>query len=58
MLFYLLTQRGRFHPRKGRWLALVKRFVELHGGSVSVESAVGQGSTFSFSLPVRQPASA
>ncbi|HYI09248.1 MAG TPA: response regulator [Thermoanaerobaculia bacterium] len=40
----------------GLGLALVKKFVELQGGQVSVSSALGQGSTFSFSLPVRSRA--
>src|SRR5262249_61903863 len=40
----------------GLGLALVKRFVELHGGAVRVASAVGTGSTFAVSLPVRRPA--
>jgi len=35
----------------GLGLALAKRFVELHGGVLSVRSAVGAGSTFTFSLP-------
>jgi signal transduction histidine kinase len=35
----------------GIGLALVKRVIERHGGSVSVESSVGEGSRFSLRLP-------
>jgi signal transduction histidine kinase/CheY-like chemotaxis protein len=40
----------------GLGLALVKKFVELQGGRVSVDSSLGAGSTFSFTLPVRSQA--
>ena len=37
----------------GLGLALSRRFIELHGGQISVQSEIGHGSTFTFTLPVR-----
>jgi len=41
------------HPAgAGLGLALSKEFVEMHGGDIWVESSVGEGATFTFSLPL------
>jgi signal transduction histidine kinase len=49
------TDAARKHEGTGLGLALAKRFVELHGSTVRVESAPGRGTTFMFSLPDRPP---
>jgi len=49
---------GRFeHGRRGLGLGLsvVKAFVEMHGGTVRVDTEVGQGTTFTITLPVHAP---
>ena len=45
---------SRTHEGSGIGLALVHELVKLHGGSVRVESIVGQGSTFVVSIPFGQ----
>jgi len=57
-VFEEFKQVGRDYTKKaegtGLGLTLTKRFVELHGGAISLESALGKGSTFTVTLPVRQ----
>ena len=51
---YAQTSSGKTSPQQGTGLGLliVKTIVESHGGTVGVESVVGQGSTFILGLPV------
>jgi two-component system phosphate regulon sensor histidine kinase PhoR len=46
------SDRARASGGTGLGLAVVKHIVEAHGGTVSVESEQGRGSTFSFAIPV------
>jgi signal transduction histidine kinase len=56
-LFHEFQQVDNATTRKkggtGLGLAISKRIIEMHGGKIWLESEVGQGSTFSFMLPVR-----
>jgi signal transduction histidine kinase len=47
------TDYAKKHEGTGLGLTLSKRFVELHGGHIAVKSRLGEGSTFTFTLPVR-----
>ncbi len=53
-IFTRFYQVDKVHPQgSGIGLALVKAFVELHGGTITVDSEFGTGTTFTVILPIR-----
>ena len=50
-MFHTLSPRDEFEST-GVGLTIIKKIVQLYGGSIWVKSEVGKGSTFYFTLPI------
>ncbi|WP_233245800.1 sensor histidine kinase [Marinicauda salina] len=49
------SQHSKSHQGSGLGLALSKSLVEMHGGTLRIDSVLGKGTTISFTLPVKPP---
>ncbi len=52
--FEQVTIHGNKHKGTGLGLTITKQLIELQGGTISVKSREGQGSTFTFTLPMQK----